>query len=98
VCLLGLVGTPPTGVFVGKLTVFTAVAQGGYGWLVVVAAVNTVASLFYYMRWLAPVFRAPERRGTAVSFGWSSGAAVTIAALSVAVGLGAGVVLAAVTG
>jgi NADH-quinone oxidoreductase subunit N len=97
-CLLGLVGTPPTGVFVGKLTVFTAVAQGGYGWLVVVAAVNTVASLFYYLRWLAPVFRAPEGRGAAVSFGWSTGAAVTVAALSVAVGLAAGVVIAAVTG
>ena len=98
VCLLGLVGTPPTGVFVGKLTVFTAVAQGGYGWLVVVAAVNTVASLFYYLRWLAPVFRAPEGRGATVSFSWSTGAAVTVAALSVAVGLGAGVVIAAVTG
>ena len=98
VCLLGLVGTPPTGVFVGKLTVFTAVAQGGYGWLVVVAAVNTVASLFYYLRWVAPVFRAPEGRGAAVSFGWSTGAAVAVAALSVAVGLGAGVVIAAVTG
>jgi len=98
VCLLGLVGTPPTGVFVGKLTVFAAVAQGGYGWLVVVAAVNTVASLFYYLRWLAPVFSAPEGTQAAVSFGWSTGATVTVAALSVAVGLGAGVVLAAVTG
>ena len=98
VCLLGLVGTPPTGVFLGKLTVFTAVAQGGYGWLVVVAAVNTVASLFYYLRWLAPVFRAPEGRRTAVPFGWSTGLAVTVASLSIAVGLGAGVVLAAVTG
>ena len=97
VCLLGLVGTPPTGVFVGKLTVFTAVAQGGYGWLVVVAAVNTVASLFYYLRWLAPVFRAPEGRGATDEFGWSTRAAVTVAALSVAVGLGAGVVIAAVT-
>ena len=98
VTLLGLVGTPPTGVFVGKLTVFTAVWQGGYGWLVVVAAVNTVASLFYYLRWLAPVFRAPEGRAAAVSFGWSTGAAVAVAALSVAVGLGAGVIIAAVTG
>jgi len=98
VCLLGLVGTPPTGVFVGKLTVFTAVAQGGYGWLVVVAAVNTVASLFYYLRWLAPVFRAPGGRGATDEFGWSTRAAVTVAALSVAVGLGAGVVIAAVTG
>lgn len=54
VCLLGLVGTPPTAVFVGKLAVFLAAADGGMAWLVVVAAVNTVASLFYYIRWIAP--------------------------------------------
>lgn len=60
VCLLGLVGTPPTAVFVGKLTVFTATADGGLFWLVVVAAVNTVASLFYYLRWIAPAFGAPD--------------------------------------
>ncbi|WP_116451537.1 NADH-quinone oxidoreductase subunit N [Blastococcus litoris] len=56
VCLLGLVGTPPTAVFVGKLAVFTAAWDGGLAWLVVVAAVNTVASLFYYLRWVAPAF------------------------------------------
>ena len=54
VCLLGLVGTPPTAVFVGKLVVFVAAWDGGLAWLVVVAAVNTVASLFYYLRWIAP--------------------------------------------
>jgi len=60
VSLLGLVGTPPTVVFVGKLTIFTAAWDGGLVWLVIVAVVNTVASLFYYLRWLAPMFsRAP---------------------------------------
>jgi NADH-quinone oxidoreductase subunit N len=54
VCLLGLVGTPPTAVFVGKLEVFTAAFDGGYAWLAIVAAVNTVASLFYYLRWIVP--------------------------------------------
>ncbi|WP_041776299.1 NADH-quinone oxidoreductase subunit N [Blastococcus saxobsidens] len=56
VCLLGLVGTPPTAVFVGKLAVFTAAWDGALAWLVVVAAINTVASLFYYLRWIAPAF------------------------------------------
>nr|CTQ89690.1 NADH-ubiquinone oxidoreductase chain N (EC 1.6.5.3) [Kibdelosporangium sp. MJ126-NF4] len=54
VCLLGLVGTPPTPVFVGKLAVFTATVDGGFAWLAIIAAVNTVASLFYYLRWIAP--------------------------------------------
>nr|WP_157225999.1 NADH-quinone oxidoreductase subunit N [Rhodococcus sp. AW25M09] len=56
ISLLSLVGTPPTAVFIGKLTTFTAAWDGGFGWLVAIAAVNTVASLFYYLRWLAPVF------------------------------------------
>lgn len=59
ICLLGLVGTPPTAVFAGKLTVFTAAWDGGLAWLVVIAAVNTVASLFYYLRWLVPALTLP---------------------------------------
>lgn len=67
VCLLGLVGTPPTAVFVGKLTVFSATWDGGLQWLVVVAAVNTVASLYYYLRWLAPAFAREPSAGSAAS-------------------------------
>lgn len=54
VCLLGLVGTPPTAVFVGKLEAFSAAFDGGHAWLAVLAAVNTVASLFPYLRWILP--------------------------------------------
>jgi NADH-quinone oxidoreductase subunit N len=61
VCLLGLVGTPPTAVFAGKLLAFAAAWDGGYAWLAVVMAANTVASLFYYLRWIRPLFsRAGE--------------------------------------
>lgn len=61
ICLLGLIGTPPTAVFVGKLTVFTAAVDAGLAWLaVVVAVVNTMASVFYYLRWIAPAFRRPD--------------------------------------
>jgi NADH-quinone oxidoreductase subunit N len=94
VCLLGLVGTPPTGVFVGKLTIFTATADGGLGWLVIVAAVNTVASLFYYLRWLGPMFRG-EGRVVRPMAAWSRTAAYSTALAAVGVGLLAGPVLAA---
>jgi NADH-quinone oxidoreductase subunit N len=63
VSLLSLVGTPPTAVFVGKLAVFTAAWEGGFAWLVVVAAANTVASLFYYLRWIAPALGRAEGTG-----------------------------------
>ncbi len=89
--LLGLVGTPPTAVFVGKLSVFSATWDAGLAWLVVVAAVNTVASLFYYLRWLAPVF---DRRGVAgtpmvVPRPYARAAALVAASVSLLLGPGA---------
>ncbi|MDL5158580.1 NADH-quinone oxidoreductase subunit N [Actinomycetospora termitidis] len=58
--LLGLVGTPPTVVFAGKLAGFTAALDGGWAWLAGVAVLNSIASLFYYLRWIAPVFSAGD--------------------------------------
>lgn len=94
VSLLGLVGTPPTAVFVGKLTAFAAAFDGGMAWLAVLAAINTVASLFYYLRWIAPMFRneASGRTDGSESRTARHGA-VTAATLSLALGLAAGLVL-----
>jgi NADH-quinone oxidoreductase subunit N len=85
-------------VFVGKLTVFAAALDGGLGWLVVVAAVNTVANLFYYLPWLAPVF---AREGAAQAAKppvrpIASASAIVAAGASVVLGLASGAVLAAV--
>ncbi|GAA4694161.1 hypothetical protein GCM10023215_34690 [Pseudonocardia yuanmonensis] len=96
VCLLGLVGTPPTAVFLGKLAVFTAAVDGGTAWLTVLAVVNTVASLFYYLRWIAPVLAldgdadatAPQRTRP-----WAAATAVAAAAATLVLGVGAGVAL-----
>lgn len=60
IAMLGLVGTPPTAVFVGKLTVFSAAWDAGWYWLVVLAAVLTVVSLAYYLRWIRAAFARPE--------------------------------------
>ena len=95
VCLLGLVGTPPLVLFAGKLSVFTAAWDGGYGWLTVVGAVNTAVSLAFYLRWLAAPYRqvAAPRSFEPALHRWPSGAALICAAASVALGLGAGVVV-----
>lgn len=104
ICLLGLVGTPPTAVFVGKLEAFSAAFDGGYAWLAVLAAVNTVASLFYYLRWIVPaVSGAPRVSGGSGGSGSGGaladgdlparGVAYAAAALSVGLGLAAGPVL-----
>jgi NADH-quinone oxidoreductase subunit N len=99
VCLLGLVGTPPTGVFIGKLEVFTATIDGGFSWLVVIAAINTVASLFYYLRWLAPVFTRLEQPQLLQPAGrWSTVGAYSAGVASLAIGVAGGVILPIVTG
>jgi NADH-quinone oxidoreductase subunit N len=48
--LFGLAGIPPLSGFVGKFLLFSVAAQGGYHWLVGVAAVNSTVSLYYYLR------------------------------------------------
>ena len=53
--LLGLVGTPPTLVFVGKLATFGAAVDGGMAWLAGLAVAASVASLFWSLRWIAPL-------------------------------------------
>ncbi|WP_019854099.1 NADH-quinone oxidoreductase subunit N [Actinopolyspora mortivallis] len=96
VCLLGLVGTPPTAVFLGKLRVFVAAVDGGYGWLAAVAVVNTVISLFYYLRWLVPVFlpAVSARDGGPVPTGGRAALGGGIAAsVSLLAGIGAGLFL-----
>lgn len=74
---------------------FTAAGQASLGWLVVVA-INTVASLFYYLRWIAPALRRPEPTTTsplATAQPWASIAALAAAAVSVVLGPLAGLVL-----
>jgi NADH-quinone oxidoreductase subunit N len=90
VCLLGLVGTPPTGVFIGKLEVFTATIDGGYAWLAALAVANTVASLFYYLRWLAPAFlRRPggsQPDPLRAAGGWAAASAYAAGTVSLILG------------
>ncbi len=75
---------------------FTAAGQASLGWLVVVA-INTVASLFYYQRWIAPALRRPEPTTSplATAQPWASIAALAAAAVSIVLGPLAGLVLSA---
>ncbi|MFZ5851517.1 MAG: NADH-quinone oxidoreductase subunit N [Actinomycetota bacterium] len=99
VCLLGLVGTPPTVVFVGKLAVFGAAIDGRFTWLAVVAVLNTVASLFYYLRWILPAFTGTAPAVAQPATGWATRAgAYTAAVASVVLGLASGAVLALARG
>jgi NADH-quinone oxidoreductase subunit N len=91
VCLLGFVGTPPTAVFVGKVLMFGAAIDGHYAWLAAVAAVNSVASVFYYLRWIVPIFRRPD--GPLRPARAASAVAIVAALFSLVLGIGAGLAL-----
>lgn len=100
VALLGLVGTPPTAVFVGKLTTAAAAWDAGHAWLAIIVFVNTVISLFYYLRWIAPAYgrpgsadpaSGPQPETDAMTVRpWSTRLAVAAATVSVAMGVAAG--------
>lgn len=48
--LVSLTGLPPTAGFIAKLYIFGAAVNAGWIWLVLIAGVMTIVSLFYYIR------------------------------------------------
>lgn len=50
VFLFSLTGLPPTAGFIGKMYLFAEVINRQYFWLAVVGVLNSVVSLFYYMK------------------------------------------------
>jgi NADH-quinone oxidoreductase subunit N len=101
VALLSLVGIPPLAGFVGKLTLFAATIEAGYAWLAGLAVVNTVVSLFYYLRAVGPMyFDDADIVATPVHvLGPSAGTATVVAGAGVvAVGLAAELLLRGLAG
>lgn len=49
-CLISLAGLPPFGGFTGKFYLFVGAVNAGYTWLAFVGALNSVVSLYYYVR------------------------------------------------
>lgn len=88
VAFLSLVGIPPLIEFVGKLGLFIVTIDGGYAWLALAAVLNTVASLFYYARVIAPMYFAGPQRDAPATLSMASG---TVAVLCAAALIGLGI-------
>jgi NADH-quinone oxidoreductase subunit N len=85
--MLSLAGFPPSVGFFGKLFLFTAGVGGGYTWLVVLAVLMSVVSVYYYVRVLIPIW-TPSTRTDRVPASVSSSAAIVLSGVaSVALGL-----------
>ena len=61
VFMVGLGGIPPTAGFFGKYALFKSAMDAGLATLVVVAVVNSVASIYYYLRVVVAMYMRPER-------------------------------------
>ena len=68
--LVALTGLPPTAGFVGKLYLFAALINDGWVWLALVGALNSVISLYYYVRVFRNIFlRTTEQEQSPLRFG-----------------------------
>lgn len=66
---ISLTGLPPTAGFIGKLYLFAAVLDARWIWLAIVGAINSVISLYYYVRVLRNMFlRDPEGSAEPIVF------------------------------
>jgi NADH-quinone oxidoreductase subunit N len=87
VFMFSLAGFPPSVGFFGKLFLFTAGVGAGYTWLVVLAVLMSVVSVFYYVRVLIPVW-TPAATPAGVPASISSKTAIVLSgAASVLLGL-----------
>lgn len=67
--LVSLTGIPPTFGFIGKLYVFAALINAKVIWLAIVGVINSVISLYYYIRVVRNMFlRDPEVEKSPISF------------------------------
>ncbi|MDE2039131.1 MAG: NADH-quinone oxidoreductase subunit N [Elusimicrobia bacterium] len=57
--LLSLSGIPPLAGFIGKFYIFSAAVQSGHYWLAACAVVNSVVSVYYYMKIAYHMFFMP---------------------------------------
>lgn len=64
ISMLSLAGIPPLAGYFGKYFLFSAAIKNGHIWIVVVAALNSVISLGYYLRVIiAMYFNQPNEEG-----------------------------------
>jgi NADH-quinone oxidoreductase subunit N len=56
ICLVSLIGIPPTGGFVGKFLLMKVAVGASMVWLAIVAGLNSAISVYYYLRLVKNMF------------------------------------------
>ena len=62
--MVSLTGLPPTAGFIGKFYIFAALIKGGntFYWLVIIGGINSVVSLYYYLRVVKVMYFEGEKK------------------------------------
>jgi len=98
IAFLSLIGIPPLVGFGAKLALFTAAIEANYGWLAIVAAANTVVSIFYYARVMAPAYFDDATAPVPVLGRWAASATYILTATIIVAGIAAEPVLESLRG
>jgi len=78
--LFSLTGIPPFSGFIGKVYLFAEVIHRGVYWLAIVAALNSVVSLYYYARIVRAMFLQEPTDASAIPVPAASGAMLVLLA------------------
>jgi NADH-quinone oxidoreductase subunit N len=65
--LLSLAGIPPTAGFFGKWFIFRAAIDGGFYWLTLIAFLNSVVGVYYYLRVLVYMYMREPAAGAPIA-------------------------------
>ncbi|MFZ5427771.1 MAG: NADH-quinone oxidoreductase subunit N [Thermodesulfobacteriota bacterium] len=88
VSMFALAGIPPFVGFMGKFLLLAGAWKAGFTWLVILAAINTAISIYYYLSVVRVVYTvSPEEKPHVMTGGPASALGVVLVAAIVALGL-----------
>ena len=78
VFLFSLTGIPPTFGFIGKFYLFSSLISAHYIWLAIVGVINSVISLYYYMRVVRNMYLVQPEDTSRVEFDFGTNLLMTL--------------------
>lgn len=94
IAMLSLTGIPPLAGFIGKYMVFAPALQQGYAWLVIIAMIGSLVSIFYYFRPIINMYlKQPAHEERLVASKLSMFILIVLTILSIGFGLLPGLVV-----
>lgn len=87
IAFLSLAGIPPLAGFFAKYFLFVTAMKSGYGWLVLIAVINSLIGAYYYLRVINSVFTKNEQ-AEKIELNWAYNLVLILTALlSLAIGI-----------